>query len=117
MTQGSKLRKFRLLCGLTQQQLAFSIDVHQTTIHDWESDHRPINPSYLFKLSHELNISIHDLANEGTIIQIVSPKEIDLNGDLDNNDLPVESLKQAITNMQASISRLNHNIELLMGKI
>ncbi|MCW3160917.1 helix-turn-helix domain-containing protein [Chryseobacterium oryctis] len=65
MSIGSKVRKYREAKGLSQEDLAFRLDVAQTTISSIESDKSVPNSILLNKIAQELDVNINDILDEG----------------------------------------------------
>ncbi|WP_370895278.1 helix-turn-helix domain-containing protein [Chryseobacterium gossypii] len=82
MSIGSKVRKYREAKGLSQEDLAFRLDVAQTTISSIESDKSIPNSILLNKIAQELDVNINDLLDEGkTNINSVEKNEEVINID------------------------------------
>lgn len=61
MSIGSKVRKYREGKGWSQEDLAFRLDVAQTTISSIESDKSIPNSILLNKIAQELDVNINDI--------------------------------------------------------
>jgi transcriptional regulator with XRE-family HTH domain len=72
MTFGTKLRKFRELNHLSQQQVAELIGVKQNTYGRWESDESSFKIEYLTKLAEVFKIDPIELIPQGTTVKIVN---------------------------------------------
>lgn len=68
MSIGSKVKKYREAKGISQDDLAFRLDVAQTTISSIESDKSIPNSVLLHKIAQELNVDINDLLSDGVTI-------------------------------------------------
>lgn len=64
MSIGSKVRKYREIKGWSQEDLAFRLDVAQTTISSIESDKSIPNSILLNKIARELDVNINDILDE-----------------------------------------------------
>ncbi|WP_048509883.1 helix-turn-helix domain-containing protein [Chryseobacterium sp. FH2] len=64
MSIGSKVRKYREAKGLSQEDLAFRLDVAQTTISSIESDKSVPNSILLNKIAQELDVNINDILDD-----------------------------------------------------
>lgn len=64
MSIGSKVRKYREGKGWSQEDLAFRLDVAQTTISSIESDKSVPNSILLHKIAQELDVNINDILDE-----------------------------------------------------
>lgn len=64
MSIGSKVRKYREAKGFSQEDLAFRLDVAQTTISSIESDKSIPNSILLNKIAKELDVNINDILND-----------------------------------------------------
>jgi len=64
MSIGSKVRKYREIKGWSQEDLAFRLDVAQTTISSIESDKSIPNSILLNKIAQELDVNINDILDE-----------------------------------------------------
>lgn len=69
MSIGSKVRKYREAKGFSQEDLAFRLNVAQTTISSIESDKSIPNSILLNKIAQELEVNINDIL-EGPKTQI-----------------------------------------------
>lgn len=63
---GSKVRRRRLILGMTQAKLGKKIGVRQSDIARWEVGHRDIPPEMIPKLCDALGLHSFDLLNEST---------------------------------------------------
>ncbi len=70
MTLGEKIKKARIDCGLTQEQLAEKIMVSRQAITKWESDKGIPDVSNLKLLSQLLNVSVDYLLDDGNEIDV-----------------------------------------------
>ena len=61
---GDRLRKLRKKSGLTQEQLANLVGVHETTIRRWENEGDKPSIVYVSTLAKALGVSEADLLNE-----------------------------------------------------
>lgn len=57
----SPLKKRRLICGLTQKQLAEALGVHHTLICKWENGKMPDKTEYLVRLNCIFNNEKHPI--------------------------------------------------------
>lgn len=64
MSIGSKVRKYREAKGFSQDDLAFRLDVAQTTISSIESDKSIPNSILLNKIAQELEVNINDILDD-----------------------------------------------------
>lgn len=62
-TFGERLRELRKKAGLTQEELAYKVGVHETTIRGWETTKRLPHASELKKLAAILHVSEDELLN------------------------------------------------------
>ena len=62
-TFGERLRELRKKAGLTQEELAYKVGVHETTIRGWETTKRLPHASELRKLAAILHVSEEELLN------------------------------------------------------
>lgn len=82
MSIGSKVKKYREGKGWSQDDLAFRLDVAQTTISSIESDKSVPNSILLNKIAKELDINLNELFDEGkTNINTVEKNEGVINVD------------------------------------
>lgn len=65
MSIGTKVKRFREVRGLSQDELALRLDVAQSTISSIESDKNVPNSLLLNKIARELEVDINELLNEG----------------------------------------------------
>lgn len=63
-TLGERLRRLRKKSGLTQEQLANLVGVHETTIRRWENEGDKPSIVYVSTLAKALGVSEADLLNE-----------------------------------------------------
>lgn len=70
MTLGEKIKKARIECGLTQEQLSDKMMVSRQAITKWESDKGIPDVSNLKLLAQLLNVSVDYLLDDGTEIDI-----------------------------------------------
>ena len=61
---GSKVRKYREAKGFSQEDLAFRLNVAQTTISSIESDKSIPNSILLNKIAQELEVNINDILED-----------------------------------------------------
>ncbi len=59
------LKKYRILAGLTQGELAGRVGMHRTTINELERGRHPARPRTLKKLADTLRVSTRDLTENG----------------------------------------------------
>lgn len=64
MSIGSKVKKYREAKGISQEDLAFRLDVAQTTISSIESDKSIPNSVLLHKIAQELNVDINEILDD-----------------------------------------------------
>ncbi len=60
------LKKYRILAGLTQGELAGRVGMHRTTINELERGKRPARPRTLKKIADTLDVDTSDLAENGS---------------------------------------------------
>ncbi|CAH0176739.1 helix-turn-helix transcriptional regulator [Chryseobacterium sp. Bi04] len=94
MSIGSKVRKYREIKGWSQEDLAFRLDVAQTTISSIESDKSIPNSILLNKIAQELDVNINDILDERkTNINTVEKNEGVINVDTSINTFNMLSEK------------------------
>ena len=61
MKIGENIKKFRKECGLSQQQLAELVKIHQSNVSRWEKDISRPDYETLIKLAEVLGVTINDI--------------------------------------------------------
>lgn len=70
---GKNLAAHRMRHGLSQQELADRLDVHQSTIGGIEAGHRKPSISLLLKLARYFNVSVEELATDNEAEPVAEP--------------------------------------------
>ncbi|MDR3286074.1 MAG: helix-turn-helix domain-containing protein, partial [Prevotellaceae bacterium] len=73
---GSKVRKYRNLKGLSQNDLAVQVEVSQSIISSLESDKSIPNSILLNRIAGELDVDINSLLADENIVQNNSDKAV-----------------------------------------
>ena len=63
MNYGEIFKKYRALSGLTQNEVAKKLNIHQSNISDWENDISRPEYEKLVQLSIIYDVSVYDLLN------------------------------------------------------
>lgn len=114
MSIGSKVRKYREIKGLSQEDLAFRMDVAQTTISSIESDKSVPNSILLNKIAQELDVNINDILDEGnTQINNIEKNEGVISFDTNTVNMLSEKL---IEQYEERIKELKEQIEFWKSK-
>lgn len=120
MSIGSKVRKYREAKGISQEDLAFRLDVAQTTISSIESDKSIPNSVLLHKIAQELNVDINDILEEGkTNINTVEKNEgvINVDTNVDTNVGTFNNLSEKlIEQYEERIKELKEQLAYWKGK-
>lgn len=116
MSIGSKVRKYREVKGISQEDLAFRIDVAQTTISSIESDKSIPNSILLHRIARELDVDINEILEEGkTNINTVEKNEGVINVDTNIGTLTMLS-ERLIEQYDERIKELKEQIEYWKNK-
>jgi transcriptional regulator with XRE-family HTH domain len=113
-TLGTKLRKFRTVAKLSQQEIADKLNIRQATYSNWEKG--TTNPSleHIIKLSEVLNVPIQEFLSNNIYIQSQDNK------DNSTNSLYIgineNTLKQVLEPIYLLIQQNKELIELLKNK-
>lgn len=78
MSIGTKVKRLREAKGISQDDLALSLDVAQSTISGIESDKNIPNSLLLSNIAKELEVDINELLNDGVHVNISNNKFSDL---------------------------------------
>jgi len=121
MSIGSKVRKHRMLKGISQYTLAVNANVSQSVISSLESDKSIPNSIMLNRIAKELNVDINELLADQNITQNNSDKAIgNIHSQVTiNNHFPENMLELLLSN-QEKITNLielqNKLMEALLKK-
>ena len=116
MSLGSKVRKYRQLKSLSQEELAIRAGVSQSIISGLESDKNIPNSIMLNEIAKILEVDINDLLRDDNIIQHNSDKAI---GNIQsqvtiNNNFPVNVLDVLLSNQEKISNLLETQNKLLV---
>jgi transcriptional regulator with XRE-family HTH domain len=117
MSIGSKVKKYREAKGFSQEDLAFRLDVAQTTISSIESDKSIPNSILLHKIAQELNVDINEILEERkTNINTVEKNEGVINVDTSIGTLNMLSEK-VIELYEERIKELKEQVQELKEEL
>ncbi len=71
MSLGEKIRELRKLNGMSQEYLAEMMEVSRQSISKWENDLAEPSSEKLFKLADVLNVSVVELRNPNSRVELV----------------------------------------------
>jgi transcriptional regulator with XRE-family HTH domain len=121
MSIGGKVRKHRMIKGLSQNALAINADVSQSIISSLESDKSIPNSIMLNRIAKELEVDINELLSDENIVQNNSDKAIgNIHSQVTINNHFPENIIETILKNQEQIAQLielqNRLIENLLAK-
>ena len=122
MSIGSKVRQYRDIKRLSQNELAFKAKVSQSTISSLESDKSIPNSAMLHRIAKELEVDINDLLKDYNIIQNNSDRAIgNIHSQVTiNNHFPENMMNVLLSNQEKITSLIetqNKLVETLLKKI
>ena len=113
MTLGKKLFQFRAEKGLKQEQVAYDLEVSQSTYSDWENDLLKPRKENLLKLANYFNVDIKELVEE--IFNINIQNDVNAIALVNSPNSKINST-DAIIKIADSIEKLVFLIEKLTDK-
>ncbi|MCL2738499.1 MAG: helix-turn-helix domain-containing protein [Bacteroidales bacterium] len=121
MSIGKKVRQYRELKNLSQSDLAFGVEVSQSTISSLESDKSIPNVVMLNRIAKVLDVDINDLLQYGNIVQNNSDKAVgNVHSQVTINNHFPENILEVVLSNQEKITHLidtqNKLIEILLKK-
>ena len=118
MSIGSKVRKYRNLKSLSQNDLAIMSDVSQSIISSLESDKSVPNSIMLNRIAKALEVDINELLKEDNLVQYnFDQASHNIQTHVNINNFPENIWKDIISNQQKildSIETQNKLIETLL---
>lgn len=120
---GKRLKKLRKKAGLTQEQLAEKINIHETTVRRWENKGNIPNGALLPRISEALGVSENELFNDplpdntgGWVINIktatnFTEEAVDLRG----NVCPITNISQTPAGVSFTVQASWAKIDEIKG--
>lgn len=93
---GNNVKNYRLLKGITQEQLAETIAISSIQLGRIESGKNACSINMLLKLCYSLNITPNDLFKDVDGIPISSDSNVFLNGFINSHELRSDETKQLL---------------------
>ena len=125
MSIGTKVRKYRMLKGLSQSDLALRAEISQSVVSSLESDKTIPNSIMLNRIAKVLEIDINELLKDDNIVQNNSDKAIgNIHSQIQNqvtinNNFPKNLLEVLMSNQERITNLLetqNKLIDTLLKK-
>jgi transcriptional regulator with XRE-family HTH domain len=113
MSLGKKLYDLRIQKDFKQEQIAYDLDIAQSTYCDWENDISTPKRDNLLKLADYYNVNVNDLEEEVYKIKINNKKNAVALVNSSNNKL---NSTEAIIKIADSLEKLTILVEKLITK-